>query len=107
MNKIEVKLVADARHFYKWSSVRWQIFLVAIVAAAGHLPELLNHLPVVLDWLNQNWPQLQPFLARVFPSVSASNWVATAQVLAILLRVTSIERVATAPPEQTTPGAQP
>ena len=88
----KVRLVDDARHFYKWSSTRWQAFLATLLLLAAYLSSLLQRAPEVLQWANNNWPSLQPLLAHYFPSVTQATWIVVAQVLAIVLRTTSIEK---------------
>jgi hypothetical protein len=93
VNKLKLELVADWREFWKWSSVRWQIFLAAVIAGAGHLPALLQHLPEALMWVQINWPDLLPILQHFFPSATQSDWIAVANLISIGLRMTQRKQV--------------
>lgn len=88
MNSLKLELVEDWREFYKWSSVRWQAFLAVLVMIVGHIPDLLNHLPGLLQWVQDNWANLLPVLHHFFPSATQSDWLFVAQVVGILLRMT-------------------
>ncbi|WP_321878489.1 hypothetical protein [Paraburkholderia bannensis] len=88
MNNLKLQLVAEWRGFLKWSSVRWQLFVAALVLAAAHLPDLLQHLPDLLTWVQENWPDLLPILQHFFPSATQADWLAVANIVGILLRVT-------------------
>lgn len=88
MDKLKLELVEDWRSFWKWSSVRWQ-FLVGVVALAiSHLPDLLRHLPDLLMLVQSNWPDLLPILQHFFPTATQADWLAVANIVGILLRVT-------------------
>lgn len=93
MNNLKLELVADWRSFLRWSCVRWQIFLAAVIAAAGHIPELLNHLPEALMWVQANWPDLLPVLKHFFPSATQADWIAVANLITILWRITQRKQV--------------
>ncbi|MFP3799432.1 hypothetical protein [Paraburkholderia sp. SIMBA_027] len=88
MDKLKLELVAEWRGFLKWSSVRWQIFVAALVMVIGHLPDLLQHLPDLLMWVQTNWPDLLPILQHFFPSATQADWIAVSNIVAMLLRVT-------------------
>lgn len=93
MKNLKLELVEDWREFWKWSSVQWQIFLAAAIAATGHLPELLQNLPSLLMWIQVNWPDLLPILKHFFPSATQSDWIAVANLISIGLRMTQRKQV--------------
>lgn len=88
MDKLKLELVEDWRGFLKWSSVRWQLFLAGLVVVAGHLMDLLQRLPDLLMWVQANWPDLLPILQHFFPTATQADWLAVANIVGILLRVT-------------------
>lgn len=92
MKNMKVTLVEDARDCWKWSSVRWHLFWVGVVAAVGHLPDLLQHLPTILMFVQDNWPTLLPILERLFPTATQSDWIAIATLVGLALRVTTVQR---------------
>lgn len=97
MSNLKLTLVEDWREFSKWSSTRWQLLLAGVVVAMGHLPDLVQHLPVVLQWLNDNWSTLLPFLQKIFPNATQANWIAVANLVTVLLRITKVVRNQSAP----------
>lgn len=88
MHHLKLELVEDWREFLKWSSVRWQLFVALLAVGLGHLPGLLQRLPDLLAWIQSNWADLLPILQHLFPSATQADWIAAANVVAILLRVT-------------------
>ncbi|WP_321814570.1 MULTISPECIES: hypothetical protein [unclassified Paraburkholderia] len=88
MNSLKLELVEDWREFWKWSSMRWQAFVAVLALLIGHLVGLLQHLPDLLVWVQANWPDLLPILQHFFPSATQADWIAIANIVAMLLRVT-------------------
>lgn len=63
----KLTLVEDAQHFYKWSSVRWQVCLGALLE--------------VMAWVAAHWLGLQPALAQVFHGVTPDQWAVWGNLL--------------------------